>query len=220
MMVCPTAGGTPMWRSAQLRICGPSLSRKNRLSAVNDRKIANEPSTFTPVPTPCTSAWKAPLRLLLAASFASLASLALTPASLSVVSSFPAAPVSVLSRPAAWPATPPMIRTVNPMPTAMIATKTSAAAAARGSPRRCSRPTSGESTAATIDAVTTGATIALVRESRAAIPTSSAATPTSSQDIIPRSRSHLGAANTPPSSPGANSTNSAGGSPLALAVGR
>ena len=49
------------------------------------------------------------------------------------------------------------------MPTAMIATKTSAAAASRGSPRRCSRPTSGESTAATIDAVTTGATIALVK---------------------------------------------------------
>ena len=107
------------------------------------------------------------------------------------------------------------------MPTAMIATKTSAAAAAARQPARgCSRPTSGESTAATIAAVTTGATIALVSESSAAIPTSSAATPTSSHDIIPRSRSHFGAANTPPSSPGANSTNSAGGSPLALAVGR
>ena len=68
-----------------------------------------------------------------------------------------------------------------------------------------------------IAAVTTGATIALVSFSRNARPTSSTATPTSSHDIIPRSRNHDGAAKTPPSSPGASSTNSAAGSPLCWA---
>ena len=67
-----------------------------------------------------------------------------------------------------------------------------------------------------IPAVTTGATIAFVSDSSAATPTISTATPTSSHDIIPRSRSHDGAANTPLSSPGASSTNSAAGSPLCL----
>ena len=37
-----------MWRSAQPRICGPSLSRKNRLSAVRARKTTNDERCFDP----------------------------------------------------------------------------------------------------------------------------------------------------------------------------
>src|SRR4051794_23378484 len=97
---------------------------------------------------------------------------------------------------------------VSPTPTAMTPTKTSTTAAARGRPCRASSATSGESTAATIAAVTTGATIAFVSVSRKATPAASTATPASSHDIIPRSRNHDGAAKTPLSSPGPSSTES------------
>ena len=39
-----TGFGSPRWPSAQARICGPSLSRKNRLSAVSARKNTSEES--------------------------------------------------------------------------------------------------------------------------------------------------------------------------------
>ena len=178
--------------------------------------MASPPSTWTPVPTPFRSAWNAPLRLELAPALACWACPALTPASWSVVCSLPAALLRALSNSADCPATAPSISTANTTPIATTARNTIAVAAARGSRPPLSRRTSGESTAATIAAVTTGATIALVSDSRTATPTASAATPTSSHDIIPRSRSHYGAVKTPLSSPGASSTNSAAGSPLAL----
>jgi hypothetical protein len=78
-----TGAGIPMWRSVQARITGPSLSRKNRLSAVNERKTASEASALTPVATPFSSAWNALLTVVLASSEALCAWPALTPASCS-----------------------------------------------------------------------------------------------------------------------------------------
>ena len=154
--------------------------------------MASAPSTLTPVPTPFRSAWNAPLRLELAPALACWACPALTPASWRALWSLEAALLRALSNSADCPATAPSISTANATPIATTARNTIAAAAARGSRPLLSRRTSGESTAAMIAAVTTGATIALVSDSRAATPTASAATPTSSHDIIPRSRSHFG----------------------------
>ena len=70
----------------------------------------------------------------------------------------------------------------------------SPAAAARGSRPRDSRRTTGEATAATTPAVSTGITIVSVSASSHTAPTSSSVTPTSSHEVMPRSRSHPGAA--------------------------
>ena len=72
-----------MWRSVHLRITGPSLSRKNRLSTVNERKAASEARALTLEPMPLSSAWNASPVDLLASSPALCALLGLTPASLS-----------------------------------------------------------------------------------------------------------------------------------------
>ena len=68
------------------------------------------------------------------------------------------------------------------------------------------RRTSGAHTAATIVAVTTGMTIVFVSASSVTAATISAAMPTSSHASTPKSRSQLGAAKTPDSSPGSRST--------------
>ena len=81
-----------MWRSDQVRIVGPSLSRKKRLSAVNERNTASEPSVLTPTPTPWSSAWNALLTDALASSAALCALPALTPASWSQPWSLATAP--------------------------------------------------------------------------------------------------------------------------------
>src|SRR5262249_3814053 len=60
-------------------------------------------------------------------------------------------------------------------------------------------------TAATIDAVTTGVTIVLVCPSSQTAPTIIPVTPTSSHDVIPRSRSQPGVAKTPLSAPASTS---------------
>ena len=79
--VAATWRGTPMCASAQRRISGPSLSRKNRLSAVKDRNTASDASALIPNPRPDSRAWKALLRPELASSFAFCACCSLTPRS-------------------------------------------------------------------------------------------------------------------------------------------
>ena len=78
----------------------------------------------------------------------------------------------------------------------MIPTSTIAAPAARGMRCAPSQPTSGEATVATISPATTGSTIVAVAAANQTIPTSRNATPASSHEAIPRSRSHFGAENT------------------------
>ena len=56
----------------------------------------------------------------------------------------------------------------------------------------CIQATSGEATAATIPAVSTGSTITYVSASSQMMPTSNSATPTRSHDICPAPRSHCG----------------------------
>ncbi len=59
-----------MWPSTHRRIWGPSLSRKNRLSAVIARKNASEESFEIPASTPSRSAWVASLTPALASCLA------------------------------------------------------------------------------------------------------------------------------------------------------
>ncbi len=91
-----------MWRSVHARICGPSLSRKNRLSAVKDRNTASEASALMPVPSPSSSAWNASLTVELASPDACCALPALTPASFSASSSLATACWSVDCIALAW----------------------------------------------------------------------------------------------------------------------
>ena len=81
-----------MWRSAQERIVGPSLSRKKRLRTVIATKKATDASFSTPPTTPWMSASKESLAPELTSWFAASALPGLTPRSLSQpsISSAPA----------------------------------------------------------------------------------------------------------------------------------
>ncbi len=200
--------GTPRWRSTKLPIAGPSLSRKKRLRAVNERKTANEASLSTPPITPWVSASNpAPIEAL-ASAFAFAAVVAFTPRSPRSDSISLAPSLSLAERLSAWLAIP--VRTISPTPapTAMIARKTSPAPIPLGTPCRRSQSTSGEVTEAMIPATITGSTIVSVSARSQIAPTSAAATPTKSQAVKPRSRSQVGAEKTPLSSAGSSSTNS------------
>ena len=107
---------------------------------------------------------------------------------------------------------PPTTITTNAAPSRSRPRKTSAAPAARGSPRRWSMRTSGDVTAATTPATTTGTTIVLVSAATHVAPMRTAPTPASSHDANPRSLSHCGAEKTPVSSTDSSSTTS-GSSP-------
>ena len=99
----------------------------------------------------------------------------------------------------------------------MIATISSAAPSPRGTRCSCSQATSGEATAATIPAVSSGSTITWVSASSHTIPTRNTATPTSSHAVSPTSRSHCGTVKIPVSWRGSISMYSSA-SPLALGV--
>ena len=174
MITLATAGGRPMWRSVHARICGPSLSRKNRLSAVKDRNTASEASALMPVPSPSSSAWNASLTVVLASPDACCALSALTPASFSASWSLATACWSVDCIVLAWLTIPPSTSTTTPTPRASSERNTTTVAAARG---MCfaRRRTSGAHTAATIVAVTTGMTIVFVSASSVTAATISAA---------------------------------------------
>jgi hypothetical protein len=199
-----------MWRSAQSRISGPSLSRKNRLSAVNEAKIARPASASMPVPSPLVSAWNAALTVELASWAVSLAELALTPACSSQSRPLSTAAWRLLSSCCAWLAMPSSTANASAPPATRSAKNTIAAAAARGTCRASLR-TTGDSTAAMIVAVTTGTTMVSISASSHTAPARKAVTPTSSHAIAPRSRSHEGGAKTPLRSLGSTS----GGAPLA-----
>ena len=87
---------------------------------------------------------------------------------------------------------PPTTTSVIPTAMAMIASISSAVPSPRGMPCLCIQATSGEATAATIPAVSTGSTITCVSESSQMMPTSNSPKPTSSHDICPAPRSHCG----------------------------
>ena len=70
------------------------------------------------------------------------------------------------------------------------------APAARGRRWRWSQPTAGEATTATTPPASTGPVIVWVIPITHVSPTTSRPTPDRSQEAIPRSRSHRGAANT------------------------
>src|SRR5215207_3359003 len=195
-MMCATGAGTPMWRSPQARMVGPSLSRKNRLSAVSARKNASDDSALIPVATPPRSAWKIDVAELLVSDVALAALPELIPRSCSQ-------PWIVLWADCRWPlrslvwlAMPPTMRTTSPTARATRLSIRSPAAAARGSRPRDSHRTTGDATAATTPAVITGITIVSVSDSSQTAPTSSSVTPTRSHDVMPRSRSQPGAART------------------------
>ena len=105
-----------MWRSAQARMIGPSLSRKKRLSAVKVAKIASEANASIPVPTPLISVWNAELTPALASSPAPCALPELTPASWSQPCAFCTAPCRLPSSFCAWSVIPS--RTSRAMPAA------------------------------------------------------------------------------------------------------
>ena len=207
MIVFETGCGMPMWRSVHRRICGPSLSRKNRLSAVKLRNTASEVSPPTTVPSPWISVSNASLTPELAASAALLAVLAPTPASWSQPWILSTACWSPLSRLSPSPTIPASTSTPRAPPASSSATNTMTVAAARGM-RRARLATAGDRTAARIVAVMTGTTIVSISDNSATVPASSAMTPTSSQAVTPMSRSHPGAANIPDRSSGWTSTTS------------
>ena len=70
MTVCATATGKPRWRSPQALIMGPSLSRKIRLSSMNERNTTSDVSALIPAPSPFSKAWNASLEDELALSLA------------------------------------------------------------------------------------------------------------------------------------------------------
>jgi hypothetical protein len=93
----------------------------------------------------------------------------------------------------AWPAS---------IPAATISTRMKSAPRVLGTPWRLSKPTSCPATAAITPATTSGMKITEVNVRSHTTPTSRTTTPTSSQAVNPASRSQLGAANRPASSPG------------------
>ncbi len=101
--------------------------------------------------------------------------------------------------------------TTNTTPAAstIIETSRSAALRPRGMRWLPSQRTSGAATEATTSAVITGMTIVWVRERIHTAPTKSRTTPTRSQEVRPRSRSHRGVATRPDSSSGSILTLSA-----------
>ncbi len=129
-----------MWRSIHARITGPSLSRKNRLSAVNDRKAASEASAVMPVATPPSSAWKASLTEELALSPALCALASLTPASFSALCSLSTALLRLFSSSGPWLVTPDSSRTAISTASAITPNSTIAAPPARPTRWRASQP--------------------------------------------------------------------------------
>src|SRR3954466_5060517 len=196
-----------MWGAVQLRICGPSFSRKKRLSAVNDANTASDASVEIPVPMPRSSVWKASLTDLLASLPADCALLASTPASWSHFWALATAPWRAFSIWLDSLVTLDSSRTV--ISAASATTASSEIAAPPPRPSRCaaSQETGGDSTAAMIDAVMTGVTIGAVSDKSQTIPPSRTKAPTSSHDINPTSRSHAGTAKIRDSSFASNSTN-------------
>ena len=100
---------------------------------------------------------------------------------------------------------PPTTTSTTPMPRATIATISRAAPSPRGTPCERSQATSGEATAATIPAASSGSTITFVSASSHTAPTRNTATPTSSQAVRPTSRSHGGTTKIWLSAPGSTS---------------
>ena len=92
----------------------------------------------------------------------------------------------------ASPMIPPTTARAIPTPTATIASIISAAPSARGTRWPCIQPTTGEATAATIPAASTGSTITWVSESSQMTPTSKTPRPTRSQAVSPAPRSQSG----------------------------
>ena len=95
---------------------------------------------------------------------------------------------------ALWPVMPATTITTMRMARAMSATRTSAAASARGM-CRSSRRTTGIATTETMSAQTIGPVIVYVSASSQTNPRRSANRPTSSQELRPRSRSQRGVRN-------------------------
>ena len=79
MTVWATSLGTPMWRSLQERIVGPSLSRKKRLRTAIATKKARDASFSIPPTTPLISASNESLAPELTSWFAASALPSLTP---------------------------------------------------------------------------------------------------------------------------------------------
>ena len=80
-------------------------------------------------------------------------------------------------------------------PTATIPSRTRTAPPIRGTPWPSSQPTAGPATAPSTAAVITGMTIVDVWPSSQTTPRMISTKPTSSHDVNPRSRSHVGAVN-------------------------
>ena len=116
------------------------------------------------------------------------------------------------------PASPPTISISITAPAATIASRTIAAPMPRGTRCRASQATSGEATAAMIEAVRTGITIVLVSASSQTIPARNSRNPISSQEAMPRSRSQSGARNRPLSSLGSISITGSGAGPASGAA--
>ena len=95
---------------------------------------------------------------------------------------------------------PPTTITRMTTPSTRKPSRTRRAPPMRGTPFRCSQLTAGADTVARTRPISTGSTITDVIASSATMPTRNKASPTSSHDAMPMSRSHRGAANTADSS--------------------
>ena len=102
----------------------------------------------------------------------------------------------------ASPVIPSTITRKTPIPIPISASISSAAPIPRGTRCPFIQATNGDPTAATIAATSTGTTITWVSAASAIAPVISSATPTSSHDISPMSRSHPGTLIAFVSSPG------------------
>ena len=159
-MITRAAGsGTPRCPSTHRRMTGPSLSRKKRLNTARLIPNTSDASPLIPLATPFVSvamaAGTADARLdrTLSAPDES------TPASFSQPSIFWTAELALVAMSSDWDVIPPTTSSRITTPSAMSASRTSAAPAARGTRLRWRDVTSGEVTAAAITATTVGATI-------------------------------------------------------------
>ncbi len=187
-----TGSGTPRWRFTKRCISGPSLSTNSVLSAANARKKKSDLSPSRPAATPLSS--------VVRISGAAFCTSCLALCGLSMPRS--------LSQPwilfSDWfifvemspelADMPPKTRQKMSTPMATSPSRTRIAPAIRGTLWPSSQPTAGPATAPSTAARITGMTIVDVSASSQMIPTMISTKPTSSHDEMPRSLSHVGAA--------------------------
>src|SRR5436190_9349304 len=196
VIVSATTAGTARWPLSQRRSSGPSFSSMNVLNALNARKKPSDVRPLMPtarpfVNTAITSCTEDPR------SFDAVeAPESFMPRSWSHCWNLSAAALASAAIAPDCARTPPMTRKTISTAIAITISSTTSAPRARGTRWPCIQDTAGLATVEMTSPTRTGTTIVDVIPSTHVRPTSSAATPTSSQDAAPRSRSQRGDAKT------------------------